>query len=174
MNFAHLHLLINHVPVIGAVGGVLLLGWALYRRSAELTKVSLGLFALLAVAAGAVYLTGEPAEEVVEGLPGVTDALIERHEEAALIATVALGLTGLLSLAGLLAFRDEPNGIPRTFSTLALVLAFVATGAMGYTANLGGHIRHSEIRAGAVVSGEPAAELPGAREGGGYEPGESP
>src|SRR5215217_3565000 len=37
MTWAHVHLALNHVPVIGLPIAVLLLAWALVRRSAELT-----------------------------------------------------------------------------------------------------------------------------------------
>ena len=48
MSSIHLHLLLNHVPVIGTVLGVLLLAVAVARRSDELGRVALWLFALLA------------------------------------------------------------------------------------------------------------------------------
>jgi hypothetical protein len=83
MNPVHLHLLLNHVPVIGTGIMIVLLGYALLRRSTELVRVSLGMFVLLALAGAVVYLTGEPAEGVAEGLPGVSEAIMERHEEVA-------------------------------------------------------------------------------------------
>jgi hypothetical protein len=39
-----------------------------------------GGFVLTALLALPVYFTGEPAEKVVERLPGVTEPLIEEHE----------------------------------------------------------------------------------------------
>jgi uncharacterized membrane protein len=153
MSPAHLHLLLNHLPVVGTIGAVLLLAYALLRRSPELTRVSLGLFVLVALAGVAVYLTGEPAEEAVEHLSGVSESMIESHEDAALLATILLGVVGTVALAGLVAFRRRTGGIPRGFATLALLLALAPAAAMGYTANLGGQIRHTEIRAGAAAAG---------------------
>ena len=43
MNWAHLHLALNHVPVIGLPIVLLLLAWAILRRSTELLKASFGL-----------------------------------------------------------------------------------------------------------------------------------
>lgn len=152
MNGAHLHLLVNHVPVLGLFFGLALLLVALWRRSSELTRTSLVVFALTAVASIVVYLTGEPAEDGVEGLAGVTKALIGRHESAALAATIGVGILGGFSLVGLAGFRRLAV-VPRWFTSSALVLAFVTTGMMGWTANLGGQIRHTEIRAGAPAAG---------------------
>jgi hypothetical protein len=158
MNPVHMHLLLNHLPVVGTLGAVAILAYGLLRRSAEVTRLSLGLLVVLALLGAAVYLTGEPAEELVERLPGISEGIMEKHEEAALIATALLGAVGLLALGGLLAFRRRPAGVPRGFALLALVLAIAPAVAMGYTANLGGQIRHSEIRAAqALTSGENSA-----------------
>ena len=150
MNSIHLHLLLNHVPVIGAVLGLALLCVAFFRRSDELAKFALGTFAVLAGVSVAVFLTGEPAEELVEKLPGFSEALTERHEEAALVATVTMGLVGALSAAGLIAYRAR--ALARWVVPTMLVLALSVTATMGYAANLGGQIRHTEIRGSAVSS----------------------
>jgi len=148
MNSIHLHLLLNHVPVIGAVLGLALLCLAYLRRSDELGKFALGAFAVLGAVSVVVFLTGEPAEQVVEKLPGFSETLTERHEEAALAATIVMGVVGLLSLIGLAVFRSR--ALARWVVPTALVLALGATATMGYAANLGGQIRHTEIRAGGV------------------------
>ena len=161
MNAAHLHLLLNHLPVVGTMVGILLLAYALLRRSPELARASLGLFVLLALAGVVVYLTGEPAEETVENLAGVSESAIESHEEAALVATMLLGVLGVVALGGLVAFRKRAAGIPRGFAALALALSLAPAAAMGYTANLGGQIRHTEIRSGAAATGGAVAEPEG-------------
>ena len=149
MSTVHLHLLLNHVPVIGTIVGLFLLAWAVFRRDQGLARATLGLFAILAVVALAAFLTGEPAEEAVEGLAGVTEGSIERHEEAALLATIALGVLGAASLGALVWFRRR--ALPGRVLALMLVLALVPAGAMAWTANLGGQIRHTELRAGTPV-----------------------
>ena len=149
MSSIHLHLLLNHVPVIGSVLGVLLLAAALARRSDELGKAALGLFTLLAAASVVVFFTGEPAEELVEKLPGFSEAVTERHEDVALIAVVAMGLTGLFCLVTLAVFRRRP--LARWVTPIALVASLGTVGIMGYTANLGGQIRHTELRASTAV-----------------------
>jgi uncharacterized membrane protein len=155
MSGIHLHLLLNHVPVIGAVLGLALPGVAFLRRSDELGKFALGAFAFLGAVSVVVFLTGEPAEELVEKLPGFSEALTERHEEAALAATIVMGVVGLLSLIGLAVFRSR--ALARWVVPTALVLALGATATMGYAANLGGQIRHTEIRSTAAPM--PAGEL---------------
>lgn len=144
MNFAHWHLLLNHLPVLGTAFGTLVLLTALLKRSDELKRLSLGVFVLAALAAVPAYLTGEPAEGVIERLPNVAENLIERHEDWALISLVATGLTGALALVGWFAYRKTER-LPQWLSAGALGLALVTSGLMAWTANLGGQIRHPEI-----------------------------
>jgi hypothetical protein len=63
MNGAQLHLMLNHLPVMGALFSLLLLGWSLTRRSTEIQKLALGGALLAGLSSVPAYLTGEPAEE---------------------------------------------------------------------------------------------------------------
>src|SRR5689334_14228815 len=105
MNAPHLHLLLNHVPVLGTIFGLGLLAFAMVRRDPPLQRVACGVFVLAALLAVPAYLTGEPAEATVKGLPGVVDQLIERHENAAGVALGGVIALGLAALAGMLRFR---------------------------------------------------------------------
>lgn len=144
MNQAHLHLLFNHFPVVGTILCLLLLLAAILRKSGELKRISLAALVLIALLAIPAYLTGEPAEDVVENLPGVSKALIEPHEEAALAAIISTSVTGLFALFGLFWVRGKKS-FPSWIMTAALLLTAVSVGLMAQTANLGGKIHHPEI-----------------------------
>ena len=149
MSLVHLHLVLNHVPMIGLLFVALILAAAWYRNSGELTRLGLVFAVGLAVVAGIVFLTGEPAEEAVENLAGVTERAIHSHEEAAEAALIAMSLAGLVSLASLVIYWRRT--LPRWVTGAALAVVLVAGGVMGWAANLGGQIRHTEIGAGRVV-----------------------
>jgi hypothetical protein len=157
MNLTHVHLALNHVPVVLTVVGLALLGLAAVRRSGELRTVSLSVFVLSAVIAVGVYVTGEPAEDAVEGLPGVSHSVVERHEDAAGIALVAVLALGAVSVAAMgLGATRLGRRFPGTLVTVPLLLSVVAGGLMIWTASLGGQVRHTEIR-GDVTSGAAGA-----------------
>jgi hypothetical protein len=149
LDAAHVHLMLNHLPVIGAPLLLLLLTIGLLRGSRELVTVSLVLVVGLAVATGLVYLTGEPAEELVKHTPWFHNTLAERHEEHATVSLAAVLVTGLLASAAL-ALRHRPRAgvwLPRaTWGGLAL-----STVLLGWTGWSGGQIRHEEVRAAAVI-----------------------
>jgi uncharacterized membrane protein len=148
MSVVHLHLLLTHVPVLGVLFGTLLLLIGVFRRNDTLRRTALVVFLATGVAAGATYLTGEPAEDAVEHLPGVTEPIIERHEDAALVATLGAAALAVVSLVGLIRYRKGKT-ITTGFVTIALLAGIAVSAAMAWTANLGGQIRHTEIRAGA-------------------------
>ena len=158
MSFTHLHLILNHFPVIGTVIGIALLAYALFSRSSDLGKASLGLFAALGAISILVFLTGEPAEGAIEHLPGFSESITEQHEEIALVATVALAAFGALSLGVLAVFRKKQ--LPRWVTLGSFAVSLVAGGLMGYTALLGGQVRHTEIRVGASVVQSESRENP--------------
>jgi uncharacterized membrane protein len=151
MNGAHLHLLLNHFPIIVTLVGFLVLLWSVARGSEEVKKTALGLLVLGAVLTLPTYLTGEPAEDLVVGLPGVSKTDIERHQEAAGIAAGSLAAVGVAALAGLAAGRR--GRVPPALVAVITFLALVAIGLVARAANLGGEIRHSEIRPASLAAG---------------------
>ena len=145
MSAAHLHLILNHIPLLGLLFGTALLAYGTWRDAADVQKASLGLLAVAGLSAIAVYLTGEPAEEVVEGLAGVSHGAIEAHEAWGWYALLAGIATGGVALGTLLLGWGRRR-LGRGAVVLTLVLALLSSGLIGYTANLGGKISHPELR----------------------------
>lgn len=146
MNAAHLHLFLTHAPIFGVLFGILLLllGWL--RKSEELKRLSLWFFVLAAVLVIPTYLTGAPANKYLKNLmPTTPMETADQHEEIAMIALVAVLFVGLLALTGAFMFNKGKN-IPNWFSGLIIALALISTASLAWTSNLGGKIRHTEIR----------------------------
>lgn len=162
MSLVYIHLILNHMPVVGLVFTALLLVIALARRSTELTKVALAFLALIGALSIATFLTGEPAEDLVEKIAGVSESAMERHEDVALFATIAAAGAGALALAAIALFRRRT--VPRWVTGASLVVTLVALGLMGFTANTGGQIRHSEIRPVNAATGDVMQDDDDARE----------
>jgi hypothetical protein len=142
---AHLHLMLNHVPVVGAPLLALLLGIGLLRRSGELVGVSLALAIGLALATLSVYLTGEPAEELVEHAPWFREALVETHEGHAAVALFAVLASGVMAAAALaLRGRPRPGAFLARLTWAGLALSTLLLGRAAWS---GGQVRHEEVRA---------------------------
>ena len=135
-----LHLALNHLPVAGFLFAVGLLAAALVTRSRDLSLASLLAVLISALLAIPVYLSGESTEEALEKL-GVSEAVMERHEEMAEVTFIVVQIVGAASLiAFVLAWRSA--GIQRAATATILLLSLVAAGLIGWTAKLGGEIRH--------------------------------
>jgi hypothetical protein len=138
---AHLHLALTHLPVIGAPFLLLVLTIGLVRAWHEVVAVALALTVGLAAVTGVVYLTGDPAEELVEHAAWFSESLTEVHEERAAVALAATVVTGLVAAAALL-LRSKRQWLAR----LTWAGLLVSTVLLGWTAWSGGLIRHDEIR----------------------------
>ena len=154
MSIVHLHLILNHVPVIGMGFALLILGVASWRRNDGMGRLGLAVMIGLALVTAAVFLTGEPAEEAVERVAGVSEAMIHPHEEAAEAALIVTGIAGAMALVALSAYRRR--ALPRWLTGAAFTAALVCSAMLGWAANLGGQIRHTEIGSAAASSGEEA------------------
>jgi hypothetical protein len=141
----------NHLPVLGVPFGLILLCAGMLRHSDELKKTALLIFVVAALLAVPVYFTGEPAEESVENLPGVTENFIERHEDRALFSLISVALLGAVSLIALV---RRHKGLSAPALPLVLALAVISTFSLGLTASAGGEIRHTEIRQTAGIGGD--------------------
>jgi uncharacterized membrane protein len=138
---AYLHLLSNHVPILGSLFGVLLLVVALVKPNLN-TTLSAYLILLLSGIGGIVaYFTGEPAEESVEHIPGISHKLIHVHEEMAENALIFVFLLTAAAVVGLWAERAQWKSA-RKIERLTLVIGIIAFILFAFTGYLGGHIRH--------------------------------
>jgi hypothetical protein len=157
MNAPHWHLAINHLPVMGLFLVLLLLGYALVRGRGELYGVCLGALIFLALATVPVFLTGRSADEAMMDIAEVDDKVVHIHEAAANLAFIGIGVLGVIVLAVLWMGRKMPH-ISRGAAAFVLVVTLAEAFLMGRAANLGGNIRHPEIRGGQPKTEEPAAK----------------
>ena len=171
MNGAYLHLLVNHVPVFGALVGLGLLIYALARKSAEVQKVSLGIICLTGIAGIIAFATGDPAEEAIRNQPWFSDAVLDGHHTMATIALTVSILGGVVALLTLVVCHYRKAMVGWLVGVSLAVTAVTAL-FMGLAADRGAMIRHAEIRTGAAAQqpaepAEPAAPAARAPQAGG-------
>lgn len=143
MNPTYIHLLLNHFPIIGTLIGSGLLLWGVIKNQDNLKKSAAVILVLMALIAVPVFLTGEPAEESVENIQGISEQMMEMHEDAAKIAIILMAVTGAASLIAL--FMSVRKKAANLVYIIALVLSLLTFAAMARTGYYGGRIRHTEI-----------------------------
>ena len=150
MNQAHFHLMVNHLPIILPIAGVVVLVGGMIVRSELVKRMAYLLFSIGAVAAFSAMTSGEGAEEVVENIAGVTENYIHEHEEKAEVFALISYILGALSLVGLwVSWKGKSYAKLLSFAILALSLVVLFLGKQ--TGTSGGEIRHTEIRSGQTV-----------------------
>jgi uncharacterized membrane protein len=149
-NVAHLHIAINHIPVVLVPAALVLLAVGVWRRSESVFRTGI-VVAWVGVASGlATYLTGDAAADLVMAVEKAQektlDPIVGEHDAS---AGWALGSGVLVAAAGVWAWRRK--GLGREVTVPLLVLTALSTAILARTALLGGRIRHPEARAGFVA-----------------------
>jgi hypothetical protein len=149
---AHFHLLVNHAPIFGSIFAFALFLLSFFAAKDALRRTALAVLIATAILGQLANLSGEPAEDAIRGYPGVQRKLIHDHEEMGEKAYILGDILGVLALGALIKWRrtSVPSGVA---GAMLLATAFVG-GAFVYTGLLGGRIRHTEIRPGAVKGDE--------------------
>lgn len=146
MDPTHLHLLLNHFPTIGFIVGLTLFVAALIARSDHLRQASLAVLVMIALVTIPTYLTGNSAATQLQDAEDIAPALVQRHEGAAILALATIEVTGLLAWLALWRFRRTAR-LGTGMTVVVLVSAALSLAHVARAANMGGEIRHSEIRA---------------------------
>lgn len=158
MNGAHWHLVVNHLPIIFPIVGVIVMITGIISKSVAVKRTAYMIFFLGALTTLAAMATGEGAEEVVEKIGGVSESYIENHEETAEVFALLSYLLGVISLFGLWASFKRKTFAP-ILSIGTLIFAFVVLFFAKQTGTTGGEIRHTEIRDGQNVPADNSQDV---------------
>jgi uncharacterized membrane protein len=150
LSMAHIHLLVNHFPILGSIFVLILFLIALIFRQGFLQKLSLWFLVGIALSTAVAYASGGGTRHAVRGLPQVSDTMITAHEQAARYGLVIMFLAGVVSLGGILLYSKRPT-LPSYLRITVLLILFISVAVLTYVGFLGGQIMHTEIR--------PVAEL---------------
>jgi uncharacterized membrane protein len=152
MNQAHIHLIVNHLPIVFPIVGIVVMSIGLFSKSEIVKRTAYFIFILSATAAIAAMTSGEGAEEVVEQINGVGEQYIKTHEEAAELFAILSYILGGLSIVGFWASIKQKS-FSGIVSIMVTVFAFVVLFFAKQTGTTGGEIRHTEIRTGLNTTG---------------------
>ncbi len=145
MNDAHLHMVVNHFPIIGTIFGLGILIVGLILKNNSVKNTAYWVFIIAAIFAFAAAYTGDGAEEIVEDMPNIGNQIIHEHEELADKFALIMYVTGFFSLMSLLA-NVKNHKFAKLLSFITLTLALVAAILSKSVGTSGGEIRHTEIR----------------------------
>jgi uncharacterized membrane protein len=147
MDTTHLHLLLNHVPTIGFIVALSFYVVSFIGRSDHVRQAGLALMVGIAFISIPTYVTGNGAWAALQAMEmqDMTQSAVETHEGAAFLALVAIQITGALAFLGLWSIR-RTGSLSNAANLVIFVCAVISFVLVAGAANLGGEIRHSEIR----------------------------
>ena len=145
MDTTHLHLLLNHVPTIGFVVALGFYIVSFIGKSDHVKQASLALMVGIAFLTIPTYVTGNAAWEHIQSMDDMRQSAAETHEGAAFLALVAIQVTGALAFLGLWSMR-RTGSLSHAATGVIFIFASISFVLVAGAANLGGEIRHTEIR----------------------------
>ena len=145
MDAAHYHLLVNHLPILGTLFGLLILVTGFIFKNISVKRTGLGLLIFAAITVFPAHVTGEGSEEIVENIAGVDRNYVHEHEEAAdtfMGILIALGVIALFTLI----VDILKQKLATILYVLTIVFSLITMLFALKTGTTGGDIRHTEIR----------------------------
>ncbi|MBX3298408.1 MAG: hypothetical protein KF736_02965 [Acidobacteria bacterium] len=139
MDPARIHIFLNYIPLIGMALGLALLLYGMWRRDSYVMRASLGLFVVTSLVTLAVYATGEIAGKGAHLMSGPPWRNIVAHRTSALPTFVAIELTGVLALVGLIRMI-RGKAFARWNALVVLVLAIASLALAARTTHVGRQI----------------------------------
>ncbi|MFK7000993.1 hypothetical protein [Flavobacterium oreochromis] len=144
MNSAHLHLLINHFPIIGLFFGIIILIYGIFKRNHLVLNIAYMILIFSMVTGKLSMITGDKAEDFIEKMNNFSNNLIEIHEEKAEIFMKIMYILGVTSIIGLIANNKKHS------KTHLIAILILITGTIGIilsqpVGTSGGKIHHNEI-----------------------------
>jgi len=145
MNLAHFHIILNHVPSLGSVAGLLLLVFGIYKKDEVMKQGACFVLVLITMAVLPTYISGAEAQRIIAKSPSYSPGIVQWHQNAAMITLLLMTAAGMFAWFGLWEYRRHAKvGSPTTMLTLISTMA--AAASILVTANIGGSINHLEIR----------------------------
>jgi uncharacterized membrane protein len=145
MNLAHLHIMLNHVPSLGSIAGLLLLAAGIYKKDEAIKQFAYGVLVLITMAVLPTYISGAEAQRIVEKSPTYSAGMVQMHQNAAMITLLIMTAAGMFAWFGLWEYRRHSRS--SSLTTMATLLAtMAAVSVVLVTASIGGKISHQEIR----------------------------
>ncbi len=147
MNAAHLHLMFNHLPIVGLGFAILLNLFAVFWKNMEIKRLSCWFYILVAVLSVLSILTGDSAGDIIKSYPGISNDAIESHENWGYFFFYGLLANGIIAIAALW-FSRKNASLMKKLNIAMLIVALLVAFLAFQTGMSGGMIRHPEIEQG--------------------------
>ncbi|MCU0331277.1 MAG: hypothetical protein MUC47_09935 [Candidatus Kapabacteria bacterium] len=139
------HMLVNHLPIIGTAIGLMLVVVGMMRRNDALKRAGLIIYTVMGLAVIPATITGDEAEHAVEHVVGVSEPVLEAHEEGGeRLRNIMVGTAIISGLLLIPVIGEQKSG--SFLLGMWLVAASIACVMAINVGHQGGQIRRPELR----------------------------
>lgn len=160
LTWPHMHLLINHFPIILSVMGAAAVIFALIMRYHGVWQYGVASLFLMGLSAYPTFFTGGKADDALHDPWYIVRGSIDKHQEAAEVAMWVMIATGIVALYAWwrsLPRNNDRRALPDTWlRVLVLVGALASLGTVTWAALLGGNIVYGS----AIITGPRPVGVP--------------
>lgn len=145
MNEVHLHLLVNHFPIIGLFFGFFILLFGIIKNNSTLKSTAYIIFIFCTIMGKISMMTGSKAEPMTEKITEIIHEDIHVHADKASLFMKPLYILGLVSVFGLVSIvkkRENDKFVSICVFLIAAICIFLSKDV----GTSGGEIRHTEIK----------------------------
>ena len=136
-----LHVLVIHFPIAFLCLAPLFdVGCLFFRRRVWLDRAATSLYIMGTIGAGAAYLSGERASEMIAEITPVAESALADHENMAVLTLIALAVVSLVRLTVSWLAREDRRIHIGIFRLVALPIALVGLALLALTADAGGNL----------------------------------
>lgn len=142
----HIHLMVSHIPIFTIICGIIIFAYGLLKDNLSIRNAGLVFFVIAPIFCTILYFTGHGSIKVLKAMmPTMPMEPVEQHEELAEVALGSAWFLGVVALIALIIFRKKLQMKLRFALPILLIALFTAV-VVGWTSNLGGKVRHIELR----------------------------
>jgi hypothetical protein len=155
--WAHVHLAVNDIPIIGFFFTAIFLVAALTNSSKDSwAKASMLTLAVSFLGLVLAFFSGDPALKVIDGQPRTSGRALTQHHIRGLFAVGFALITIVLAIIAVVKARRAGGIYPKKLLIVVLITTILSAGALAWTGQAGGRINHYELQEPADRESKPA------------------
>jgi hypothetical protein len=145
--WAHFHLMVNDIPILGFLFAALFLLLAVVtKRKSGWAQAGMLMVALSFLGVLAAFFSGDPAIHVISGQHGTSARALSQHHVRGLTASFLSLITLIIAVIAMLKARKTGGMYAKHLLIIVLIATALSAAAMAWTGLAGGRINHPELQ----------------------------